>query len=107
MSGLRRPTPAKQILDLARRLAEEYVSIPLPEVSRVVHDAATVTEAERDWSGTAEGIPALIEVLEAVAREDLDQIRAEQVSRGEAVTPEPAVARPRATRRNGPRQGAA
>jgi hypothetical protein len=77
MSGLPRPTPAKAIIELARRLAEDYDSVPLPEVSRAVHDAALVTNAPgEDWAGTAEGIPAIIDVIEALAREDLDEMAA-------------------------------
>jgi hypothetical protein len=99
MSVLRRPTPANQILDLARRLAEEYASILLPEVSLVVRDAAAASiDPAVGWSGTAEGIPAIIEVIELVAREDLDWLRAE-------LRPAPAAVAPRAGRRSGPRQG--
>jgi len=99
MSVLRRPTPANQILELARRLAEEYPSIPLPEVSRVVRDAAAASiDSAGGWSGTAEGIPAIIEVIELVAREDLDWLHAE-------LRPAPAALTQRAGRRNGPRQG--
>jgi hypothetical protein len=77
MSGLPRPSPSKQIVELAQRLAEDYVLIPLPEVSRVVHDAALVTAAPgEDWAGTAEGIPAILDVIEQLAREDLDDLAA-------------------------------
>jgi hypothetical protein len=75
MSGLPRPTPAKAILDLTRRLAEDYDDLALPEVGRAVHAAAeTVNGVGTEWSGTAEGIPALIDVIEQLAREDLDAL---------------------------------
>jgi hypothetical protein len=77
MSGLPRPTPAKAIIELTRRLAEDYDAIPLPEVSRAVHDAALVTTAPGEvWAGTAEGIPAILDVIETLAREDLDEMAA-------------------------------
>jgi hypothetical protein len=72
MSGLPRPTPDAQVLELTRRLAEDYVSIPLPEVSRVVKDAVTTATGDDEWSGTAAGIPAIVDVIEVLAREDLD-----------------------------------
>jgi hypothetical protein len=73
MPGLRRPTPDSGILDLTRRLAEEYVSIPLPAISRVVQDAVTATTGPNgQWGGTREGIPTFVEVVEILAREDLE-----------------------------------
>lgn len=75
MSGLPRPTPAKAIHELTRRLAEDYEQIALPEVSRAVTSAAQwVHGLDRSWSGTAEGIPALVEVIEQLARESLDTL---------------------------------
>jgi hypothetical protein len=40
MTGLHRATPHDQVLALARRLAEDYPTVPLPEVSRAVQAAA-------------------------------------------------------------------
>jgi hypothetical protein len=74
MSRLLRPKPDRQILDLARQLAEDYESIPLPEVSRVVRAAAASAGGD-EWSGTSQGIPTLLAVIEQVAREDLDAAR--------------------------------
>jgi hypothetical protein len=75
MSGLPRPTPAKAILDLTRRLAEDYDDIALTEVAHAVQGAAeTVNGIDADWSGTTEGIPALLDVIEQLAREDLDAL---------------------------------
>lgn len=95
MSGLHRPTPARRVRELARRLAEEYVTIPLPEISRVVYEAeGTVMGPDGHWYGTPEGIPAVIEVIELVAREELDaRINAP------AVTPEPDDEAPRGAMR--------
>jgi hypothetical protein len=79
MSVLPRPTPAKQIVELAQRLAEDYDSIALPDVARVVHDAAqTTTGPDGDWAGTPEGIPAILDVIELLAREDLDLMATNQ-----------------------------
>jgi hypothetical protein len=73
MPGLRRPTPERGILDLTRRLAEEYEAVPLPEISRVVQEAvAAATGPSGMWGGTREGIPAFVEVVEVLAREDLE-----------------------------------
>lgn len=76
MPGLSHPTPERQIIDLTRRLAEDYHRIPLPEVSRVVKAAAVVAtgdDADR-WAGTPAGLPAIIDVIEHVAREDLETL---------------------------------
>jgi hypothetical protein len=105
MPGLRRPTPAKHVLDLTRRLAEEYDAIPLPEVSRIVQDAVSATTGPNGkWDGTPEGIPAIVEVIEILAREDLDAPTRTQPA---VVTPAPAAPAPRAARRSGRRRGAA
>jgi hypothetical protein len=107
MSGLRRSTPAKQIAELTRRLAEEYVSVPLPDVSRIVNDAAAIaTGPDGDWGGTTDGIPAIVEVIDHLAREDLDGIRVTPVRRRPA-KPGPTGPAQRGARRSGPRRGAA
>jgi hypothetical protein len=102
MSGLHRPTPARRVRELARRLAEEYVTVPLPEVSRVVYEAeATVVGPDRHFAGTPEGIPAVIEVIELVAREELDSRHGQT-----AVTPMPDDQAPRGALRRGSPRGA-
>lgn len=75
MSRLLRPDTDTQILDLTRRLAEDYFLVPLPEVSRVVREAAEAATGGGDFSGTPQGIPEIIAVIEHVAREDLDEVR--------------------------------
>jgi hypothetical protein len=73
--GLRRPTPDRGLRELTRRLAEEYDQIPLPEISRIVQEAVTAaTGPGHSWGGTREGIPTFIEVVEFIAREDLELI---------------------------------
>jgi hypothetical protein len=60
---------------LSRRLAEEFPGIPLPEVARVVQEAAaTVMGADGKWAGTPQGVTPVVEVIEHVAREDLAEI---------------------------------
>lgn len=74
--GLRRPSPDRGLRELSRRLAEEYDAIPLPEISRIVQDAVTtLTGPGHDWDGTREGLPTFIEVVEFLAREDLELLR--------------------------------
>jgi hypothetical protein len=107
MPGLRRPTPRSLVLDLTKQLAEDYDSIPLPTVTRVVRDAvATTTGPDGQWDVKPEGIPAVITVIEHLAREDLEQLRAE---RGPDANVKPAASgrAPRATRPRGPRRGVA
>jgi hypothetical protein len=105
MPGLRRPTPAKRVLDLTRRLAEEYDAIPLREVSRVVQEAVAATSGPNGkWDGTTAGIPVIVEVIEILAREDLD---APSLTRPAGVTSAPAAPAPRAARRSRRRRGAA
>jgi hypothetical protein len=100
MPELRRPTPSTLVPELTRRLAEDYHSLPLPEVSRVVREAfASVAGPDGRWEGTPEGIPAAMAVIEQVAREDLDQ--------RSAPTPAPDGRGPRAGRRSERRRGAA
>jgi hypothetical protein len=75
MSRLLRPDTDTQILDLTRRLAEDYYSLPLTEVSRLVREAADTATGGGGFSGTPQGIPELIAVIEHVAREELDEAR--------------------------------
>jgi hypothetical protein len=101
MAVLRRRTPDSRILELARQLAEDYHAIPLPVVARVVSDAAIVViGADGHWQGRLEGLPAVLSVIEALSREELD-------ATGGSVTRAPADRAPRATRPSGPRLGAA
>lgn len=103
MSGLHRSTLTEQIHELARRLAEDYPTIPLPEVSRVVQ-AATDRTLRADQPPVASCANVLDEV-EALARERLDEMRVAE--RGHRVTPERDGQGPSAARRSAPRRGAA
>jgi hypothetical protein len=78
MPRLSRPSPDTQILDLTRRLAEDYYSIPLPEVSRVVREATDTATGGEGWTGTPQGIPDILAVIDYVAREDLDEAQQAQ-----------------------------
>lgn len=101
MSGLHRPTPDAQVIELTKRLAEDYPSIPLPEVSRVVKDAVATVIGDTGWAGTPAGIPAIVDVIELLAREDLDA-----VSRASGLTGASAGRARRATAQRGRRRAA-
>lgn len=106
MPGLRRAAPSRLVLDLTKRLAEDYDSVPLSTVTRVVRDAVTTTTGpEGRLDAKAEGIPAVIAVIEHLAREDLDQLRTAQ-GQPRPVKPATAAPTPRAARRSAPRRGA-
>ncbi|HET7530285.1 MAG TPA: hypothetical protein VFJ98_04925 [Mycobacteriales bacterium] len=57
------------VLDLTRRLAEEFDSVPLPMVTRIVRSAADATQL------FGEDVPSSIGTIERIAREDLTAIR--------------------------------
>lgn len=103
MSGLLRPTPTHQVLDLTRRLAEEYAGLPLADVARIVHASAdaAVGRAESPRSWAPRRVRTTLATIEQLAREDLDRARAERgrLRRG------PAAAAPRAAPRRAPRRG--
>ena len=69
MTVARRPNPLDLVIDLTRRLAEEYDSVPIPMVTRTVRSA---TEAARLFG---EDIAASLDTIERIAREDLVAIR--------------------------------
>jgi hypothetical protein len=107
MPGLRRPPPTKLVLELTQALAEDYDTVPLALVSRVVQDAVkTTTGPDGQLVAKPEGVAAVIAVIEYLAREDLDQIRTE-TGNAHTATPSPTVPTPPATRPSGPRRGAA
>lgn len=62
-------TSVALVLDLARRLAEEYDSVPLPMVSRSVKAATEATTL------FGEDVSASLETIERIAREDLAAIQ--------------------------------
>jgi hypothetical protein len=65
-----RPNAPALVLDLARRLAEEFDTVPLPMVSRAVSAAA---EAARLFG---EDVAEALATIEQIAREDLVALRA-------------------------------
>jgi hypothetical protein len=105
VSGLRRCTPARRILELTRQLAEDYDCVPLPEVSRVVRQAAAAAAAPRDSGGSDLNSVAVVQLVEQNARGELDLI-ATRLGRP-VVTPERAAATPVAGRWNARHQGVA
>ena len=69
MSAVRRPSPLTLVLDLTRRLAEEFDSVPIPMVTSTVKAAAEATRL------FGEDVAASLETIERIAREDLIAIR--------------------------------
>jgi hypothetical protein len=107
MPGLRRAAPSRLVLELTQQLAEEYASVPLSTVTRIVGDAVTTTTGpDGRLDAKAEGIPAVMAVIEHLAREDLDQLTADAAQPSD-VTPGPTVPTPPEPGPNKPRRGAA
>ena len=69
MTVVRRTNPLALVLDLTRRLAEEFDTVPIPMVTQAVRSA---TEATRLFG---EELPGSLETIESIAREDLVAIR--------------------------------
>jgi len=65
VSALRRPDPLSRVLELTRRLAEEFDSVPLAQVTSAVKGA--VAAAALFGREMAESL----ETIESIAREDL------------------------------------
>jgi hypothetical protein len=77
VSVARRPDPLALVLDLTRRLAEEFDSVPIPMVTRTVRSAAEAAQL------FGEDVSMSLDTIERIAREDLVAIRdaAEEQSR--------------------------
>ena len=69
MTVVRRPNPLALVLDLTRRLAEEFETVPIPMVTRTVRSATEATQL------FGEDISASLDTIERIAREDLVAIR--------------------------------
>jgi len=69
VSAVRRPNPLTLVLDLTRRLAEEFDSVPIPMVTRAVRSAAEASQL------FGEDLAASLETIERIAREDLVAVR--------------------------------
>ena len=107
MSGLRRPKPANHIVELAKKLAEEYPLIAMQEVSRVVHEAAdTVIGTDGEATLTKGNLSELLETIAQVARTDLDWLRTDNHQRHPVMTEPTAPAR-QVGLRHAPHRGAA
>lgn len=66
---VRRPDPRKLVLDLTRRLAEEFDSVSIPLVTSAVKAAVNAVTLFGDE------IAASIDTIERIAREDLTAIQ--------------------------------
>lgn len=62
MCALARPTPVSLVIDLTRRLAEDYDDVPLTRVSKIVKRAAAETLTIDDQTPPEQVEQALIEI---------------------------------------------
>jgi hypothetical protein len=67
---IHRKSPGSQVLDLTRRLAEEYDGVSLRDVRRSVHEAAELVAA------AAAGTQETLTLIERIARDDLSGLAA-------------------------------
>jgi hypothetical protein len=65
VTGVRRPNSRALLIDLSRRLAEEFDVLPIPTVTAAVQAAAAATELFGD------DVASSIDTIERIAREDL------------------------------------
>lgn len=65
MSAVRRPNSRTLLLDLTRRLAEEFDTLPIPTVTAAVQSAAGATALFGD------DVASSLDTIERIAREDL------------------------------------
>ena len=70
MPAVRRPNPLALVLDLTRRLAEEFDSVPIPMVTSSVKAAVAATAL------FGEDVADSLTTIEQIAREDLGAVRA-------------------------------
>jgi hypothetical protein len=68
--AVRRPNPQALLLDLTRRLAEDFHTLPIPAVSAAVQSAVNATELFGD------GVVESMQTIEQIAREDLVAVSA-------------------------------
>jgi len=68
--AVRRPNPRALLLELTRRLAEEFDTLPIPTVTAAVQSAVGATELFGDE------VVESIETIERIAREDLAAVSA-------------------------------
>jgi hypothetical protein len=70
MCALARPTPVSLVIELTRRLAEDYDDVPLTHVSKIVKRAAAQTLTIDDRTPPEQVEQALVEI-ERRARDEL------------------------------------
>lgn len=76
MTAVQRPNPRAMLLELTRRMAEEFDMLPIPTVTAAVQAAASATELFGD------DVASSIDTIERIAREDLCAVR--EAAAGEA-----------------------
>jgi hypothetical protein len=69
VTAVRRPNPRALLLDLTRRLAEEFDALPIPTVTAAIQAAADATALFGD------DVTSSIDTIERIAREDLTAVR--------------------------------
>ena len=69
MSGVQRPNSLTLVVDLTRRLAEEFDTLPIPTVTTAVRSAANAATL------FGSGVAGSLELIEKIAREDLIAVR--------------------------------
>jgi len=79
LSAVRRPNPHAQLLELTRKLAEEFDSLPIPTVTTAVQSAVSATELFGDT------IASSLETIEQIAREDLRAVKAAAAEQAQIV----------------------
>jgi hypothetical protein len=66
---VRRPDPSKLVQHLARQLAEEFDSVPIPLVTTAVNSAVSAVTLFGD------DVADSLDTIERIAREDLTAVR--------------------------------
>lgn len=80
MSAVQRPNPNAKLLDLTRRLAEDFDSLPIPAVTAAVQAAVSATEL------FGEDIASSMDTIERIAREDLLAVAAAAAEQAQVAT---------------------
>jgi len=69
VTAVQRPNSRALLIDLTRRLAEEFDTLPIPTVTTAVQSATAATQLFGD------NVASSIDTIERIAREDLLAIR--------------------------------
>jgi phage-related minor tail protein len=70
LTAVRRTDSLSLLLDLSRRLAEEFDTVPIPTVTSAVKSAAAATQLFGD------DVASSLDTIEQLAREDLVAVQA-------------------------------